>query len=89
MQSPDCLVSRLRTMFVAEHGPRLSVLRQPKGPDGTKGFKKTNRPAPATNSVTSASNGEVANGGDSAKIHQNPESLELGQEAGKISVTLS
>jgi len=63
MQRPDWLVSRLRTISVDEHGPRLSVLRQPKGPDGTKGFKKMNRPAPATTSTTSASNGEVANGG--------------------------
>ena len=63
MQRPDWLVSRLRTISVDEHGPRLSVLRQPKGPDGTKGFKKTNRPAPAITSISSASNGEVTNGG--------------------------
>lgn len=41
MQRPDWLVSRLRTVSIDEHGPRLSVLRQPKGPDGTKGFKKS------------------------------------------------
>ena len=55
MQRPDWLVSRLRTMTVEEqHGPRLHLLRQPKGPDGTRGFKTHLRP---TNTVSEPTNG--------------------------------
>ncbi len=50
-QRPDWLVSRLRTVSVEEpKGPRLSVVRQPKGPDGTRGFKK----APAVKAAAAA-----------------------------------
>lgn len=35
---PERLISRLRTISLDEAGPKLTVLRQPKGPDGTKGF---------------------------------------------------
>merc|ERR1719347_1158563 len=41
-QRPERLISKLKTMNieeVARGGPRVTVLRQPKGPDGTKGFK--------------------------------------------------
>ncbi|KAK3918613.1 Cold shock domain-containing protein E1 [Frankliniella fusca] len=37
-QRPERLISRLRTTSVDDTGPKLTVLRQPKGPDGTKGF---------------------------------------------------
>lgn len=35
---PERLISRLRTVSLDEAGPRLMVVRQPKGPDGTRGF---------------------------------------------------
>jgi cold shock CspA family protein len=35
---PERLISRLKST-VDESGPKLTVLRQPKGPDGSKGFK--------------------------------------------------
>lgn len=37
-QRPERLISRLRTTSVDDTGPKLTVLRQPKGPDGSKGF---------------------------------------------------
>ena len=40
-QRPERLISKLKTMNieeVARGGPRVTVIRQPKGPDGTKGF---------------------------------------------------
>ena len=59
MQRPDWLVSRLRTMSVDEHGgPRFYVLRQPKGPDGTRGFKVASRSS-ISNGVSSNSNNKV------------------------------
>ncbi|CAG9839305.1 unnamed protein product [Diabrotica balteata] len=35
---PERLISRLRTISVDDTGPKLTVVRQPKGPDGSKGF---------------------------------------------------
>ncbi|KAF2881106.1 hypothetical protein ILUMI_25072 [Ignelater luminosus] len=35
---PERLISRLRTISLDDTGPRLMVVRQPKGPDGSKGF---------------------------------------------------
>ncbi|CAG9855914.1 unnamed protein product [Phyllotreta striolata] len=35
---PERLISRLRTVSVDEAGPKLTLVRQPKGPDGSKGF---------------------------------------------------
>lgn len=37
-QRPERLISRLRTTSLEETGPKLTVVRQPKGPDGTRGF---------------------------------------------------
>ncbi|XP_013777445.1 cold shock domain-containing protein E1-like [Limulus polyphemus] len=37
-QRPERLISRLRTMSVEDCGPRVLVVRQPRGPDGTNGF---------------------------------------------------
>ncbi|RZF48035.1 hypothetical protein LSTR_LSTR002101 [Laodelphax striatellus] len=37
-QRPERLVSRLRTISLEDGGPKLTVARQPRGPDGTKGF---------------------------------------------------
>ncbi|KAG7168163.1 Cold shock domain-containing protein E1-like [Homarus americanus] len=38
-QRPDRLISRLKNLNCDTSKPRMTVLRQPKGPDGTKGFK--------------------------------------------------
>ncbi|KAF2366879.1 Cold-shock protein DNA-binding [Trinorchestia longiramus] len=38
---PQRLISQLKTMSVDQSKPRLLVVRQPKGPDGTKGFSLT------------------------------------------------
>lgn len=35
---PERLISRLRTVSLDEGGPRLTVVRQPRGPDATGGF---------------------------------------------------
>ena len=35
---PERLISRLRTISLDDNGPKLTVIRQPKGPDGSKGF---------------------------------------------------
>nr|WFQ96467.1 cold shock domain-containing protein E1 [Trogoderma granarium] len=40
---PERLISRLRTVSQDESGPKLTVLRQPKGPDGTRGFSIDSR----------------------------------------------
>ncbi|XP_075229426.1 cold shock domain-containing Unr isoform X2 [Lycorma delicatula] len=37
-QRPERLISRLRTISLDDGGPKLTVMRQPRGPDGTKGF---------------------------------------------------
>lgn len=37
-QRPERLISRLRTVSLEDTGPKLTVVRQPKGPDGTRGF---------------------------------------------------
>lgn len=37
-QRPERLISRLRTISLEETGPKLTVVRQPRGPDGTRGF---------------------------------------------------
>nr|CAD7399848.1 unnamed protein product [Timema poppensis] len=37
-ERPERLISRLRTISVDESGPKLILIRQPRGPDGTKGF---------------------------------------------------
>ena len=51
-QRPDWLAARLRTMSVDENGPRFYVLRQPKGPDGTKGFKMASRSSVSSNGAS-------------------------------------
>ena len=41
-QRPERLISKLKTMSieeVARGGPRMTVIRQPRGPDGSKGFR--------------------------------------------------
>lgn len=40
---PERLISRLRTISVDDTGPKLQVVRQPKGPDGSKGFSEEAR----------------------------------------------
>lgn len=40
---PERLLSRLKLNSVEETGPRVTVLRSPKGPDGTKGFSSSCR----------------------------------------------
>ncbi|XP_076039783.1 cold shock domain-containing Unr isoform X2 [Oratosquilla oratoria] len=40
-QRPDRLISKLKNLNMDTSKPRIVVLRQPKGPDGTKGFKVT------------------------------------------------
>ncbi|KAL1117483.1 hypothetical protein AAG570_004806 [Ranatra chinensis] len=43
-QRPERLISRLRTVSLEEGGPRLTVVRQPRGPDsGTVGFSLDGR----------------------------------------------
>lgn len=37
-QRPERLISRLRTISLEDAGPKLTVVRQPRGPDGTRGF---------------------------------------------------
>ncbi|XP_034946970.1 cold shock domain-containing protein E1 isoform X2 [Chelonus insularis] len=37
-QRPERLINRLRTISLEDAGPKLTVIRQPKGPDGTRGF---------------------------------------------------
>jgi len=39
-QRPERLISRLRTISMEDTGPKLTVVRQPKGPDGTRGFNQ-------------------------------------------------
>ncbi|XP_054273916.1 cold shock domain-containing protein E1 isoform X2 [Macrosteles quadrilineatus] len=41
-QRPERLISRLRTISV-DDGPKLTVMRQPRGPDATKGFSASHR----------------------------------------------
>lgn len=40
---PERLISRLRTISLDDAGPKLLVVRQPKGPDGSKGFATESR----------------------------------------------
>ncbi|KAJ8929356.1 hypothetical protein NQ314_017960 [Rhamnusium bicolor] len=40
---PERLISRLRTISVDDTGPKLTLIRQPKGPDGSKGFSSEAR----------------------------------------------
>ncbi|KAK2581303.1 hypothetical protein KPH14_008082 [Odynerus spinipes] len=37
-QRPERLISRLRTISLEDTGPKLTIVRQPRGPDGTRGF---------------------------------------------------
>ncbi|XP_059352111.1 cold shock domain-containing protein E1-like isoform X3 [Daphnia carinata] len=53
-QRPDWLAARLRTMSIDENGPRFYVLRQPKGPDGTRGFKIAPRSSVSSNGVSAS-----------------------------------
>ncbi|XP_076285860.1 cold shock domain-containing Unr [Lasioglossum baleicum] len=39
-QRPERLISRLRTTSMEDTGPKLTVVRQPRGPDGTRGFSQ-------------------------------------------------
>lgn len=41
-QRPERLVSRLRTLSTEDSGPRIIIIRQPRGPDGTNGFASRN-----------------------------------------------
>ncbi|PSN48449.1 hypothetical protein C0J52_16573 [Blattella germanica] len=50
-ERPERLISRLRTISLEEAGPKLTVVRQPKGPDGTKGFDADVRQPRAPGSV--------------------------------------
>ncbi|KAJ8687739.1 hypothetical protein QAD02_023533 [Eretmocerus hayati] len=43
-QRPERLISRLRTVSLEDSGPKLIVVRQPKGPDGTTGFSQERVP---------------------------------------------
>lgn len=43
-QRPERLISRLRTVSVDDTCPKLTVTRQPKGPDGTRGFTEERMP---------------------------------------------
>ncbi|XP_053666948.1 cold shock domain-containing protein E1 [Anopheles marshallii] len=50
---PERLISRIKLNSVDDSGPRLTVIRAPKGPDGTKGFHPSARtPRLAGKSVT-------------------------------------
>lgn len=40
---PERLISRLRTISLDDTGPRLIVIRQPRGPEGSKGFSSEAR----------------------------------------------
>jgi len=42
-QRPEHLISRLKSIG-DEVGPKMVVVRQPRGPDGTKGFKQPRKP---------------------------------------------
>ncbi|XP_069686488.1 RNA-binding protein Unr isoform X2 [Periplaneta americana] len=50
-ERPERLISRLRTISLEETGPKLTVVRQPRGPDGTKGFDADMRQPRAPGSV--------------------------------------
>ncbi|XP_021919018.1 cold shock domain-containing protein E1 isoform X2 [Zootermopsis nevadensis] len=50
-ERPERLISRLRTISLEEAGPKLMVVRQPKGPDGTRGFNADVRQPHAPGSV--------------------------------------
>lgn len=40
LERPERLLSRFRTMSVEENsGPRVTILRMPRGPDGSRGFR--------------------------------------------------
>ncbi|KAK7065496.1 Cold shock domain-containing protein E1 [Halocaridina rubra] len=55
-QRPDRLISRLKNLNCDTSKPRISVLRQPKGPDGTRGFKlQRSRPEAMQNMFPAAS----------------------------------
>lgn len=41
---PERLISRLRTISMDDTGPKLTVLRQPRGPDGSRGFVTDRKP---------------------------------------------
>lgn len=49
---PERLISRLRTISLDDNGPKLTVIRQPKGPDGSKGFLLNVRSIRLPGSVT-------------------------------------
>lgn len=53
-QRPERLISRLRSISSSANNPRFIVVRQPRGPDGTKGFK-----VPRQATVDSLSLGEM------------------------------
>ncbi|RXG67690.1 Cold shock domain-containing protein E1 [Armadillidium vulgare] len=45
-QRPDRLVSKLKSLSMDTSKPRIQVIRKPRGPDGTKGFKVTRHDLP-------------------------------------------
>ncbi|XP_015783849.1 cold shock domain-containing protein E1 isoform X1 [Tetranychus urticae] len=50
---PERLITRLKSMVVDENvGPKMVLLRQPKGPDGSKGFSVVRQPGSSTTTVT-------------------------------------
>ena len=42
-ERPERLINRLRAISVSESGPKLTIVRQPKGPDNSKGFSRNFR----------------------------------------------
>lgn len=42
-QRPERLICRLKSVG-DDIGPKMVVIRQPRGPDGTKGFKQPRKP---------------------------------------------
>lgn len=69
-QRPERLVSRLRTLSTEDSGPRIIVIRQPRGPDGTNGF--------------ASRNGEAANPAEASPIPLEEDEEEEGSGEGEV-----
>ncbi|XP_070383409.1 RNA-binding protein Unr-like isoform X2 [Dermacentor albipictus] len=59
-QRPERLVSRLRTLSTEDSGPRIIIVRQPRGPDGTNGFASRGTEANSTAAETLIEESEEA-----------------------------
>ncbi|XP_070383295.1 RNA-binding protein Unr-like isoform X2 [Dermacentor albipictus] len=59
-QRPERLVSRLRTLSTEDSGPRIIIVRQPRGPDGTNGFASRGTEANPTAAETLIEESEEA-----------------------------